>query len=382
MKKILIVSDYFPPSTKGGGLLSGIPNIIDFFSDRYSFFVLTSNMDVGARIPYDTVPTNTWCVYKRYHVFYANPEFIRGREFSSFLNVFDAIFCTGIFSLAVRRICYLNARHLILPKIGLGPMGCLCPGALAVKKEKKKMFLFLANLFRWYSDVSFVFSSQADAIQSMAAVKHNKKDFFIAAELPTIFSEIPVQKEKHIPTKIVYLSRIVPKKNLLFAIKALAGVASPIIFDVFGNIEDSAYWSQCLLESKKLPENIVFRYCGFANDPRMIFSDYDYFCFPTLSENYGYVVLESLSAGTPVLLSNTTYWNFLGSDDGCFVKSLDSLEEWQKLFAFAASITPEEYSRCSKNAFRSYQNEVEKAKKSSGYLSVFSYLVLPKEAKK
>jgi glycosyltransferase involved in cell wall biosynthesis len=41
------------------------------------------------------------------------------------------------------------------------------------------------------------------------------------------------------------------------------------------------------------------------------FGNYDLFLFPTLGENFGHVIAESLHAGTPVLLSEGTPWNDL-----------------------------------------------------------------------
>ena len=39
-----------------------------------------------------------------------------------------------------------------------------------------------------------------------------------------------------------------------------------------------------------------------------VFSQHDLFAFPTKGENFGHIILESLSAGTPVLLSDKTLW--------------------------------------------------------------------------
>ena len=39
------------------------------------------------------------------------------------------------------------------------------------------------------------------------------------------------------------------------------------------------------------------------------FSGYDAFLFPTFSENYGHVIVEALSVGTLVIISDRTPWN-------------------------------------------------------------------------
>jgi glycosyltransferase involved in cell wall biosynthesis len=44
------------------------------------------------------------------------------------------------------------------------------------------------------------------------------------------------------------------------------------------------------------------------------FAQYDLFAFPSRGENFGHVVLESLSVGTPVLVSDRTPWKGGESD--------------------------------------------------------------------
>jgi glycosyltransferase involved in cell wall biosynthesis len=39
-----------------------------------------------------------------------------------------------------------------------------------------------------------------------------------------------------------------------------------------------------------------------------VFAAYDLFILPTLGENFGHVILEALTAGTPVLTSDQTQW--------------------------------------------------------------------------
>lgn len=116
--------------------------------------------------------------------------------------------------------------------------------------------------------------------------------------------------------RLFFLSRISPKKNLDFALQVLGKVESTLVFDVYGPIEDKVYWQTCLDLIEKLPSNIVVNYCGAVTPDQVadVFSGYDLFFFPTRGENYGHVIAESLSAGTPVLLSDQTPWQTLEND--------------------------------------------------------------------
>ena len=62
-----------------------------------------------------------------------------------------------------------------------------------------------------------------------------------------------------------------------------------------------------------MPRNIAVRYHGSVEHKRVweVFRSHDLFLFPTRGENFGHVILESMWAGTPVLLSDTTPWRHL-----------------------------------------------------------------------
>ena len=88
------------------------------------------------------------------------------------------------------------------------------------------------------------------------------------------------------------------------------------MFDIYGPQEDPDYWRECQALIEVLPAHIRVNYCGnvMPEDVRRTFSDYDLFFFPTRGENYGHVIAESISAGTPVLLSDQTPWRDLESE--------------------------------------------------------------------
>ena len=83
-----------------------------------------------------------------------------------------------------------------------------------------------------------------------------------------------------------------------------------ITFDIYGSAENVKYWKKCQLLISKLPDNIEASYCGELEPKNVVdtFSDYDLLLFPSGGENYGHVIAESLSVGTPVLISNNTPW--------------------------------------------------------------------------
>jgi len=128
-----------------------------------------------------------------------------------------------------------------------------------------------------------------------------------------INNKISERKTIHDPLRLIFLSRISPMKNLEYALSILAKISIKIEFDIYGPIEDIIYWEKCQNIICNLPENINARYLGEVKHEfvRDTIGSYDLFFLPTAGENFGHVIFESLSAGTPVLISDTTPWRNL-----------------------------------------------------------------------
>jgi glycosyltransferase involved in cell wall biosynthesis len=126
--------------------------------------------------------------------------------------------------------------------------------------------------------------------------------------------------------RIIFLSRISKEKNLNYAINILRGLKLNILFDIYGPIEDPTLWDSCLEKIKTLPANIIVNYKGIINreDVKKTFIQYDIFFFPTIGENFGHVIVESLLVGTPVLISDRTPWKNLEVDGLGWDLSLDN----------------------------------------------------------
>ncbi|OLV15845.1 Glycosyl transferase, group 1 [Deinococcus marmoris] len=114
----------------------------------------------------------------------------------------------------------------------------------------------------------------------------------------------------------MFISRISPKKNLKFAIRSLKNSKFSAIMDVYGPVEDESYWESCLKEGENLPKNVQFKYEGALSHDKIRhkFAEYDIFLFPTLGENFGHVIVESLSSGCLVMTSKNVPWNDLEQD--------------------------------------------------------------------
>jgi glycosyltransferase involved in cell wall biosynthesis len=75
-----------------------------------------------------------------------------------------------------------------------------------------------------------------------------------------------------------------------------------------------------------------------------------FFILPTLNENFGYVVVEAMAAGCPVLISENTIWGGV-EEAGCGrVLPLALPNAWVKALEDAAAMSEEEYTSRSERA--------------------------------
>jgi glycosyltransferase involved in cell wall biosynthesis len=119
-------------------------------------------------------------------------------------------------------------------------------------------------------------------------------------------------------------------KNLDFLIKVLEKVKNKVLLNIYGPIEDKDYWKKCknLISNQPLNVRIVYRGVALPNKVNSIFSKHHLFILPSRGESYGHVVAESLTVGTPVLISNKTPWKKL--KNSIIVFSLKDMKKWTK----------------------------------------------------
>jgi glycosyltransferase involved in cell wall biosynthesis len=70
-----------------------------------------------------------------------------------------------------------------------------------------------------------------------------------------------------------------------------------------------------LAEQLGVGRRLYWRYAVYGEDKWKYFRGADIFVLPSRSENFGFVAVESLAAGTPVLASKGTPWSALGELD-------------------------------------------------------------------
>ena len=120
-------------------------------------------------------------------------------------------------------------------------------------------------------------------------------------------------------------------KNLDFLLRILTKIKITVELSIYGPKEDLNYWKHCLNLIDKLPPNIKLSINDevIQNQVINIFKKHDLFVLPTRGENFGYVIIESLSAGLPALISDKTSWK-PNAESGLQTLLLDE-HKWAKV---------------------------------------------------
>ena len=153
-------------------------------------------------------------------------------------------------------------------------------------------------------------------------------------DIPGFDQIVPYKRKekKKDELNILFISSITPKKNLKFVIEVLNNVYGNFTLDIYGPIKDKTYWKKCQdTISDKIKDKVNYKGIVDNNLIHTVYPNYDLFFFPTLGENFGHVIFESLAYGTPVLCSGTTPWDKLDEFNAGWNLSLDNFEKYVDL---------------------------------------------------
>ena len=126
-----------------------------------------------------------------------------------------------------------------------------------------------------------------------------------------------------------------------------------IQFDFFGPIYSQEYFEECKQAIEELPPNVKATYKGTieSNEVVNVISSYHFMFMPTTGENFGHIILQSLSVGCPVIISDKTHWKDLKTKNIGWDSPLNKLSEFSETIDSTAKITQVDYNTMSKSAF-------------------------------
>jgi glycosyltransferase involved in cell wall biosynthesis len=311
--RVLATCGSFEPGFRGGGPVRSLAAMMANLPEHIDLLLVTRDRDLGCARPYPGL-SGRWVQWSGSRVFYLNTG--RARQWLRLWRAlrrteFDLLYVNSLWAPVFTVVPVVAARLGLIRAAGvlIAPRGELSAGALSLKAGKKRLFLRWWEPFLRGMDPVWHASSRHEAADVRSAfpwarVEINPDQIQLPAE------PMPAAGPVAGPARFVFISRISPMKNLELALRALRLVRGPAEFDIYGPREDAGYWARCEALIALLPPTVRVRYRGDlppAAVPRT-FHAYDAFVFPTLGENFGHVIAESLFASCPVICSDTTPW--------------------------------------------------------------------------
>ena len=326
-QKVLIFIDWYKPAYKAGGPIQSMSKMIEFQKDYFEFYIFCGNKDLGENEPLLNVASDQWNRLENENVYYSSKG-LNTNLFNQLIHNIqpDTIYINGIFSInfSIKPIFFSSFLKI---KIVVASRGMLGEGAILFKKYKKELFLFVAKtLLFGNKKIVWHATDENEFIQIKRRIGSKSN----VIKLSNFFPELSTKNKKHKEGfSIIFFSRISEKKNLMFAIECLSKLVTPVYLKIVGPIDDKKYFENCKLFLDK-STTIKYDFVGpiLPINIEKQFEDVNYFILPTFHENFGHVIVESLSFKTPVIISQNTPFKTLEKYGFGYDLPLDKKDHW------------------------------------------------------
>lgn len=373
MKILIVLGGFFPAQTYGGPTVS-IDNLCTLLCDSVDFYIVTSDHELNApdRLGGITEGWNQRCNCK---VLYVRSDEDNAKRYVEIVNEVspDIIYINSLFS-AHKTIPFLRIAYKKQISLLLAPRGELCVNAFD-KKYKKIPYLLLLRKYLRGNNVWYQSTSEEEDVQIAKIIGVQPQRIFRLTNVATVPQTGSMSQEKSIGScNLVFISRIQDKKNLLYALKCLSSVKTEVSYDIYGPLESQEYWNRCQDEIEKLPSNIKVEYRGQLKHNEVLdtFKKYHAFFFPTLSENYGHVLVESMLAGCPVITSDQVPWTDVNDSNAGWSISLNQRSEFISAIENLSNMSADEFNTLRSSCIQYISQKVDFVTTKRKYIDCFS----------
>ena len=377
--KILIFYEYFFPAKKSGGISRSLVNLSLFLAKNNEVYIFTGSRDMGDKICLP-VKTNNWVLFfENINIWYAQKEFEKLSGVKKIIREIqpDVIYVNGMFNLIFSifpLMDRINNKSQI--RYVIAPRGMLQEGALSQKFLKKSLFLRFFKTFGLYNSIVWHVTDKQEG-DDVSNFNFKNAEIILASNIPAqINKKLTPSLKKLNSVKLIYLSLITEKKNLLLAIEVLKTIPNQmhVQFDIYGPIKDEPYWNKCKEQIALLPNNVMIDYKGpvSPDDSQAILSQYHLFFLPTKGESFGHAIFESLSVGTPVLISDKTPWRQLEEVGAGWDISLNQSIKFKRVITDLCLLDNDNYLKNRASAFKLANEFLEKCDFEKQYSDLFN----------
>lgn len=357
VQSLLIFSRYYLPGYKAGGPIRSIKNLVDLIDQEFSIRIFTGDRDFLDTESYATVPMNHWVhAEEGIHQIYYTTNALNIRKVIQFIKASDIIYLNSFFDPFYSMVPMIIAI-IFRKKVVLAPRGEFSEGALRLKALKKRLYLGVFKLLGFKNRVHWHVTNNPE-LKSIEHALGKLTYYNVANNISFPPKENWGLKPKHKHVDLFFLARIDRKKNLRFALEVLSQVPCETEYSIYGAIDDAAYWQECLSVINSLPSHIKVNYMGAIDHSKTkeVMAQHDVLFLPTLGENFGHSIAESLSEGVPVIISDQTPWVNLKESGAGWELPLESTEEYVRVITQWHNKSDDEFQKLRATTFQYYQD--------------------------
>lgn len=311
---ILVFIDWYYPGYKAGGPIRSCMNLVAHLGKHYSFYIVTRNNDYTETEPYPNLETGKWLDGPDgARIRYLKPEEQTAVVYSDILAerswhlVYINSFFSPLFSILPLRLL----RRRKFQRVLLAPRGMLSPEALRIKRFKKQLYLYFARYSGLMSRVEF----QATSPDELNHIRRyfRRAHIHLAPNLPALQTDGNLEtglKKTPGALRLISIGRISPEKNTAYLFPLLKSLRGMVELTLLGPVYNQSYWEECREQISRLPEGVHVHHAGsLPNEEAMaLLRQHHAFITPTLGENFGHGIIESLQHHRPVIISDRTPW--------------------------------------------------------------------------
>lgn len=354
--QVLAFIDWYKPYYKAGGPVRSMVNLVEHLGDRVQFHIVTGDRDYTATSNEAQVPTDRWTTAdtgeRVYHATPAGRSLARWKALIS-ERAWDVVYINGLYSTWSTIMPLWILRNSPVRRI-VAVRGMLAAGPMRQGALKKRAFLAAMKLLGCFKGVEF----QATNSEEVADIRRWIGAGAVVHEVQNLARKAANESPRTLPKRtgelrLVSLARIAAEKNTLFAIERLQQVRGRVRFDLYGTIYDRSYHEQCLQAMAHLPPEVVLQWHGqLPNEqaPAAIAAAH-FLYMPSVGENFGHTMLEALTAGRPMIISDRTPWKGLATAHAGWDLPLEDPGRFTTVLQAAVDMDQQAYDRLVQGAY-------------------------------
>ena len=309
---IMIINDAFPSEYATGPALT-CDLIARQLSLKFLVNILTTNYDRLRKIRLDKGALPPDHAAKKINRVFLTRGFKKYIELISFLRARQGpIFLHCLFEYRLVLPSFVIALLLGRREIYHLPHGMLLD-VVFEKHKLRKMAICLLLEFCLSKYLIHLASSELEKRDILEKIGHNQTVVVIPQPVEVNFKSVPSSfrgRTPGSPLRICSVGRVTKQKNYIFVLETLKQIEFETVWNIYGDIEDLAYFKSCMELVYHLPSQIKCNFRGSLDRNNLMdeVAHNDLLFSPTLGENHGHAILEAMGMGCPVLISNRCPW--------------------------------------------------------------------------